>query len=148
MPIVTRCYQQSTDDCCLSITLSVQLCAQHDHDWVWCNASRGPLCQPRLVDTSTTLRYVCRKDSCHRPHALWTNITAVTEWSNITNLVSVFGCLILTSSGFLRKLWVKPDSCSDRSAIFGNGSFPWLKQNTQPFHFFTSTLRYVTAVTD
>jgi len=41
--IVAKCCQQSTDDRRLSITLSVQLCAQYDDDWVWRNASRGPL---------------------------------------------------------------------------------------------------------
>jgi len=43
MSIVTKCCQQSTEDRPLSITLSVQLCAQHDDDWVWHNASLGLL---------------------------------------------------------------------------------------------------------
>jgi len=32
--LITKCCQQLTDDRRLSITLSVQLCAQHDDDWV------------------------------------------------------------------------------------------------------------------
>ena len=35
--------QQWTNNHCLSISVSIQICAQHDDDWVWCNLSRGPL---------------------------------------------------------------------------------------------------------
>ena len=41
--IVAKCCQQSIDDRRLWITLSVQLCAKHDDDWMWRNASRGSL---------------------------------------------------------------------------------------------------------
>ena len=49
MSIVAKCCQQSTEDRCLSITLSVQLCAQHDDDG--CEATRRVVrwCQPSLV---------------------------------------------------------------------------------------------------
>jgi len=43
MLIVAKFCQQSTDDRRLSITLNVQLYAQHNVDWVWHNALRGPL---------------------------------------------------------------------------------------------------------
>jgi len=45
---VNRRQVLSTVDRRRSITLSDQLCAQHDDDWVWRNASRGP-----LVSTTT-----------------------------------------------------------------------------------------------
>jgi len=54
----------------------------------------------------------------------------------ITDLVRVFGCRMLTSSGLLWKPLVKPESCSDRVVIFGNGSFPWMKEMEQHSNIF------------
>jgi len=43
MWIVTKCCQQSTNDCRMSITLSVQFCGQHNDDWGVMQHSHGLL---------------------------------------------------------------------------------------------------------
>ena len=85
MSIVAKCCQQSTVDRRLSITLIVQLCAQHTMT-TGCDATRRAVrrCQPRLVE--------CQRYTRAAP-------LTVSAYSSATNCLSVRLSVCLSQLG-------------------------------------------------
>jgi len=84
--------QQSTDNCRLSITLSVQLCVQHDDNWVWCNTLHGPLSSTQTCYRKCDWQWLsCILNTCWNTNCMKPNTYVIQYGWTLNATLLVFG---------------------------------------------------------